>query len=172
MIGVIPWYYYSKKTGNNRKIIIYAGIIFVSITFFLSIVLDLIILLIVVILWGMGLGGFWVMVDPTYSDVVDESISKTGVRREGLYTGLRRFFGNLAKVTQAIYFAVVHELTGFAEGADVKVQTPLANLGILLLFGIIPAITMAFGFIIFLKFYDITPEKSKTIREKLMSLKI
>jgi Na+/melibiose symporter-like transporter len=172
MIGVIPWYKYSKKTGNNRKIMIYAGIIFVSLTFFLSIVLDLITLLIVVLLWGMGLGGFWVMVDPTFSDVVDESISITGARREGFYMGFRSLVSNLSRVVQAFFFSLVHELTGFIEGPDVEVQPPAANIGILILFGVIPAIIMGIGLIIFWMVYDITPEKAAKTRERLIELNI
>jgi len=118
----------------------------------------------------MALGGFWTIYYVVFSDVIDESIVETGMRQEGFYQGLRRFFGNIAKVITAFYFAAVHELTGFNEVAEV--QTPLANTGILLLFGIIPAITMAVGFLIFWKFFDITPEKSKMIKEKLLQLNI
>ncbi len=170
MVGIPLWLKYNKKTGDNRKTMIYAAVALILLTIFFTVITNLTSLLILAFIWGMAFGGFWTIYYVVFSDVIDESISETGIRREGFYQGLRRFFGNLAKVTQAFYFLVVHELTGFVEGADV--QTPLANTGILFLFGIIPAITMAVGFIIFWRFYDITPEKSKTIREKLMKLKI
>lgn len=170
MVGIPLWMRFNKKTGDNRKTMIYAAVALISLTMFFSMITNFTSLLILVFIWGMALGGFWTIYYVVFSDVIDESISVTGVRQEGFYSGLRRFFGNLAKVTLAIYFATVHELTGFVEGADK--QSAVANIGILLLFGIIPAITMAVGLIIFWKYYDITPEKSKTIREKLMSLKI
>ena len=170
MVGIPLWMRFNKKTGDNRKTMIYAAVALISLTMFFSMITNFTSLLILVFIWGMALGGFWTIYYVVFSDVIDESISVTGVRQEGFYSGLRRFFGNLAKVTLAIYFATVHELTGFVEGADK--QSAVANMGILLLFGIIPAITMAVGLIIFWKYYDITPEKSKTIREKLMSLKI
>jgi len=170
MVGIPIWMRYNKKTGDNRKTMIYAAIALITITIFFSLITNLLTLLILVFIWGMALGGFWTIYYIVFSDVIDEAIAETGIRREGFYSGLRRFFGNLAKVITAFYFTTVHVFTGFAEGADT--QTPFANFGILLLFGIIPAITMAVGFIIFWKFYDITPEKSKTIREKLMRLKI
>ncbi len=170
MVGIPLWMRFNKKTGDNRKTMIYAAIALITLTIFFSLITNFTSLLILAFIWGMALGGFWTIYYVVFSDVIDESISVTGIRREGFYSGLRRFFGNLAKVTMAIYFATVHELTGFVEGAEK--QSAVANMGILLLFGIIPAITMAIGLIIFWKYYDITPEKSKTIREKLMSLKI
>ena len=170
MVGIPLWFKYNKKTGDNRKTMIYASVALILLTIFFSVIINLPSLLILAFFWGMALGGFWAIYYPVFSDVIDESIAETGVRREGFYTGLRRFMGNLSRLVAFIFFTIVHIFTGFVEVADV--QSPTANFGILLLFGIIPAITMGGGFIIFWKFYDITPEKSKTIREKLMRLKI
>lgn len=170
MAGIPLFWYYNKKTGDNRKTMIYAGIALMILTVFFTVITDLSTLLILTFIWAMALGGFWTFYYVVFSDVIDESIAETGVRREGFYHGIRRFFGNLAKVITAFYFAAVHELTGFNEVAEV--QTPVANTGILLLMGIIPAITMGIGFIVFWKYFDITPEKSKMIREKLSQLNI
>ena len=171
MIGIPIWFKYYKKTGaNNRNTMIYTSVGCVLITGILSFITDLISLLIIIFIWGIAVGGFWVIYIPTYSDVIDEAISITEIRREGFYSGLRRFMSNLSRVISAVLFATIHELTGFVEIANK--QTPTANVGILLLFGVIPAIIMAIGLIIFWKFYDITPEKSKKIREKLMELKL
>jgi Na+/melibiose symporter-like transporter len=64
-----------------------------------------------VLLFGIGLGGYWAMMVPVYSDVIDESVTLTGKRREGLYGGFRFFFGRIAMVIQALTFAIVHTLT-------------------------------------------------------------
>jgi len=168
--GIPLWYYYNKKSGDNRKTMLYSGIALISLTVFFSVIIDFTAFLLLTFIWAMALGGFWTFYYVVFSDVIDESIAETGIRREGFYHGIRRFFGNLARAIQAFYFAVVLELTGFREGATV--QTALAKTGILLLIGIIPAITMSVGFIIFWRVYDITPEKSKTIKEKLKQLKI
>jgi len=170
MVGIPFWMYYNKKSGDNRKTMIYAAIMLMIVTIFFTVITNLTTLLVLVFIWGMALGGFWTIYYVVFSDVIDEAIVESGKRQEGLYQGLRRFFGNLAKVVTAFYFAIIHELTGFNEVAEV--QTPVANTGILLLFGIIPAITMAVGFIIFWRYFDITPEKSKLIREKLLQLNI
>jgi len=110
------------------------------------------------------------MITPVYCDVIDESVTISGKRKEATYGGCRQFFLNLARVIQALTLAFVHELTGFVEGADK--QSPLAILGIQLHFGIIPAIYLAIGVLIFWKFYDITPKKSKQIQEKLREMQI
>lgn len=170
MVGIPFWMYYNKKSGDNRKTMIYAAIMLMIVTIFFTVITNLTTLLVLVFIWGMALGGFWTIYYVVFSDVIDEAIVESGKRQEGLYQGLRRFFGNLAKVVTAFYFAIIHELTGFNEVAEV--QTSVANTGILLLFGIIPAITMAVGFIIFWRYFDITPEKSKLIREKLLQLNI
>jgi GPH family glycoside/pentoside/hexuronide:cation symporter len=170
-VGIPLWIIYYRKSGeNNRKTMIYTSIGCIIMTFILTFITDLMGLLITIFLWGIVVGGFWIIYIPTYSDVIDEAISITGTRREGFYSGLRRFMSNLSSVISAVLFAIVHELTGFAELADK--QSPSANFGILLLMGIIPAIIMTIGLIIFWKLYEITPEKSKEIRAKLMELKI
>ncbi len=171
IVGIPIWFkYYKIKGEDNRKTMIYTSIACVLLTFILTFVTNLIALLIIIFIWGIAIGGFWVIYIPTYSDIIDEAISITEVRREGFYSGLRRFMSNLSRVITAGLFASVHELTGFVEIAEK--QTPLANMGILLLFGVIPAIIMTIGLIIFWKLYDITPEKSRKIREKLTELKI
>ena len=170
-VGIPLWIKYYKKIGeDNRKTMIYSSIGCIIMTVILTFITDLTGMLIVIFLWGFVVGGFWIVYIPTYSDVIDESISLTGTRQEGFYSGLRRFMSNLSSVITAILFAIVHELTGFVEIADR--QTSLANMGILLLIGVIPAIIMIIGLIIFWKLYDITPEKSRRIREKLSELKI
>ncbi len=170
MVGTPLWYIFNRKTANNRKTMIYAAAVFILFTFLFTVITNLTGLLILAFFWGIGLGGFWVMISPTFGDVVDESISRTGIRREGFFAGLRTFMSNIAKIVTAFFFATVHELTGFVEQANI--QTTEANFGILLLFGVIPAITMGFGLLVFWKFYDITPGKSRSIREALKELKI
>lgn len=170
-IGIPLWIKFYKKVGeDNRKTMIYTSIGCIIMTTILTFITNLTGLYIVIFLWGIVVGGFWIIYIPTYSDVIDESISITGTRQEGFYSGLRRFMSNLASVIYALLFAIVHETTGFVEVADK--QTSSANFGILLLFGVIPAVIMSIGLTIFWKLYDITPDRSKKIREKLEELKI
>jgi Na+/melibiose symporter-like transporter len=63
-------------------------------------------------------------------------------------------------------------LTGFVEGAGPEAQPDSALFGIQLTFGIIPAIYIAIGVLIFWKFYDITPDKVEANKAKLIEMKL
>jgi Na+/melibiose symporter-like transporter len=168
IISLPFWVKYTQKTEDNKKTSVIGASIMVIFAIPLSLFSDLTLVLITVFLFGIGLGAYWAMMVPVYSDVIDESVIETGKRREALFGGFRFFFGRLAMVIQAITLAVVHELTGFSEGAAVQSQT--AVFGIALHTGIIPAIFMAIGTLIFWKFYDITPEKSAKIKAQLKEM--
>jgi GPH family glycoside/pentoside/hexuronide:cation symporter len=165
-LAALPfWLKYSNKTKDYRKTIIIASIIMICFAIPLTFLTDLTLILITMILFGIGVGGVWIMISPIHGDIIDESVSLFEKRREGFYGGLRYFSGRIAMVIQAITFAIVHISTGFVEGAGK--QTSLAILGIQLHTGIIPAILMAIGTLIFWKFYDITPDKAEKIKERL-----
>jgi len=85
-----------------------------------------------------------------------------------MYNGVRIFFSRAAGVIQVVTIALVHELTGFNQGAET--QTPLALIGIRLHMGLIPAIIMAIGLLIFWKFYDITPEKAEQFKQRIIEI--
>ncbi|MHA1781871.1 MAG: MFS transporter, partial [Promethearchaeota archaeon] len=164
------WVKYTKKTQDNRKTWILSATIMAVFSGVLTFMTNLVGDMIVIFLYGLGFGGFWVMITPVYCDVIDESVVRGGVRRESTYSGLRQFFLNLARVIQALTLALVHEFTGYVEGATT--QSPLALFGIQLHFGLIPAIYIGIGVLIFWKFYDITPDKVRFNKEKLAELKL
>ena len=110
------------------------------------------------------------MMNPIFSNVVDESVVQTKQRNEGLFSGIRFFVTNFSRVLMAIILTVVHELTGFIEASDT--QPISAITGIKLHTGFIPALIMLLGVIVFWKFYDITPEKVKENKAKLEEMKI
>jgi len=170
LISIPFWIKFTKRTGDNRKTWLYSATLMVIFAIPLTFVGNLTGDLIVLFLWGLAFGGFWIMITPTYSDVIDESVVESGRRKESTYGGLRQFFVNLARVIQALTLAFVHELTGFVEGAST--QSPLAQFGIQLHFGLIPAIYLAIGVIIFWKFYDLTPEKVKENKAKLLQMNL
>ncbi len=78
---------------------------------------------------------------------------------------MQAFFGRLSIAAQALSFAIVQTLTGFVVGTET--QTPLAVWGIHVHFGLIPMIIMCVSVLIFWKFYNLTPEKLKVIKDKL-----
>lgn len=107
---------------------------------------------------------------PCFSDVIDEIVVKTGKRQEGIYTGIRTFFGRLSIVVQAISIAVVHEITSFIPGAEI--QTDLALWGIRVILALIPMIFYIVAFFFMWKVYDLTPEKVQKIQVQLKELNL
>ncbi|MGV9171990.1 MAG: MFS transporter [Promethearchaeia archaeon] len=168
LISVPLWLKYTKKTGDNRRSWIMAASMMAVFSVFLTFMFTLPGVMIILFLYGLGFGGFWVLTTPIYSDVIDESVVLWERRKEAVYGGLRQFFINSARVIQAMTLAIVHELTGFVEGADT--QGPLAIFGIQLHFGLLPAIYLFIGIFIFWKLYDITPDKIKEHKKKLAEL--
>ena len=169
-ISVPFWMRYNKKTGDTRKVMLVGGIMMVIFASLMSAFTNLTLILIITFLWGMGLGGYWVMYRVIFGEVIDESVVINEKRREGTYNGIRIFFSRAAGVIQVVTIALVHELTGFSSGAST--QTDLALIGIRLHMGLIPAIIMAIGLLVFWKFYDITPSKAERFKEEIIRLKL
>jgi GPH family glycoside/pentoside/hexuronide:cation symporter len=168
LVSIPLWMKLARKTNDNRKVIMIAGFFLAFISIPLSFIMDFYTLIIVLIIWGVALGGFWVMLAPVLADVIDESVAICEKREEGIYMGFQQFFGRMGILAQAITFVIVHTLTGFAEGANT--QSPQAVWGIQLHFGIIPFIFMLVGMIIFAKWYNLTPEKVKANQQKVEEL--
>jgi GPH family glycoside/pentoside/hexuronide:cation symporter len=103
--------------------------------------------------WGAAFGGFWMLIAPAMADVIDGIVARTG----------RAFFGRLAWLVQAVAFAVVHELTGFAADA----RSPKAIFGIRLHQAGIPAVLLLVGFVVFKVLNTITPESARRNRDLL-----
>jgi Na+/melibiose symporter-like transporter len=164
------WMKFNKKTGDTRKVMLIGGIMMVCFAALLSACTNLTVVIIIVFLWGMGLGGYWVMYRVIFGEVIDESIVINEKRREGIYNGIRIFFSRAAGIIQVVTIAVVHELTGFSSSA--LTQSDLALIGIRRHMGLIPAIIMGIGLLVFWKFYDITPEKATLLKDKIIELKL
>ena len=111
--------------------------------------------------WGMAFGGFWMLIAPAMADVIDGIVAKTGRRDDGVYLGFRAFFGRLAWLVQAVAFAVVHELTGFAANP----RSARAVFGIRLHQAAIPAVLLLVGYVVFKSLNTITPESARLNRE-------
>jgi GPH family glycoside/pentoside/hexuronide:cation symporter len=170
LLSVPIWLIYTNKTKDNRKTFIISAVLMACFACTMTFTYGLLGTLLIVFLFGIAVGGFWVMLSPVYSDVIDESVSISGKRRESTYGGIRNFFLNLARVIQAMTLAIVHQLTGFVEGSST--QTPLALIGIRIHLGLIPGIFIAIGVLVFWKYYDITPGKAGQIKERLIELKL
>ena len=167
-ISVPFWMRFNKKTGDTRKVMLAGGIMMVCFSALMSAFTSLIVVIIIVLLWGFGLGGYWVMYRVIFGEVIDESVVLNEKRQEGTYNGIRIFFSRTSGVIQVFTIAIVQELTGFSSGA--ATQTDLALIGIRLHMGLIPAMIFLVGLLIFWKFYDITPEKAEQLKQKIIEL--
>ncbi len=119
---------------------------------------------------GVSMGATWSLMYPTFSDIIDEIVVKTGVREEGVYFGFRRFFSRLSIVIQALTFGIIHPLTGFNPASST--QPILAQWGIKFGMLVIPAIFYVLGFLAMWKIYDLKPKKVQTIKDKLKELNL
>ncbi|UCC19031.1 MAG: MFS transporter [Promethearchaeota archaeon] len=170
MLGAIAstplWTKLAHKVNNNKKVILFAGILLGALAAPLLFLEDYWGIIITMLFWGVGLGGFWFMIFPVMSDVIDESVARTGKREEGVYAGFSQFFARLGIVSQALTFGIVHTLTGF----DVDPTSSLARWGIHIHLSLIPMIFIFVGVLVFWRFYKLTPEKIKANKEKLKEM--
>lgn len=164
------WALLAHKTNNNKKTMLLGSILLTIFTVPLFFITNWVIAFIALILWGSGLGGFWTLIAPVLSDVIDDSVVRTQKREEGVYNGFQQFFGRLGLFFQIIVFSIVHILTRFVEGGDLIDQPPEAIIGIQIHFALIPAILMLIGTLIFWKWYKLTPDVVTANQEKVKEL--
>ena len=100
------------KLNDNGKVMLIASILMAVLVTPLIFLKSFILILISVFVWGIAQGGFWAMIFPVFSDVIDESVVKNEKREEGTYIGIQQFFGRIGLAIQIIIFTVVHSLTG------------------------------------------------------------
>ncbi|MFX1357908.1 MAG: MFS transporter [Promethearchaeota archaeon] len=174
LVGVIVstpfWLKYSHKVNNNKKVMLIASIFLGIFTLPLLFLRNYFAVVIIMFLWGLPLGGFWFMIFPVMSDVIDEAALVHEQPKEAVYSGFSQFFGRLGIVAQSLTFALVHFFTGFKEGA--LTQIPSAQVGIQIHLGLIPAIFIFVGAIVFWKYYKLTPEKLDGIQLRLKEIGI
>jgi len=169
-ISMPIWSKIADKTNNDRKTMLIAATFLTIATIPLFFINEYIFMIIAMFIWGMGEGGYWVMISPVRSTVIDESVVMTGRRIEGIYQGFQTFISRIALVAQALSFSIVHTITGFVETSDT--QTPTAILGVQIHFALLPMIFMVISTIILWKFFKLTPNKVKENKEKLKEMRL
>lgn len=176
-ISMPIWGKIADKTNNDRKTMIYAAMVLTIGTLPLFFITDYTIMIIFIFIWGFCEGGYWVMLSPVYSIIIDEAVVMAGRRREGIYQGFQTFVSRAALVFQALTFYIIHTLTNFNPGSGIPgdplpPQPPEAVLGIQIHFSLVPMIFMLLSTIILWRFFKLTPEKVKENEEKLAELGI
>ena len=174
LIGVLVsspfWMKLSYKLNDNKKIMVIAAFLLGCATLPMFFITDYYVIVANMFIWGVPLGGYWIMISPVFSDVIDHSVVITGKREESVYTGIQQFFGRLGIIAQALTFSIIHTLTGFIEGG--LTQSPEAVMGIRLHLAVIPTIFIWVGALLFWRFYKLTPEKIVNNRNMLKDMEL
>ncbi len=127
--------------------------------------------IIFVFIMGAAIGGTNIALQPVQGDLMDEAALLHGDRHEGRYFGIYTFVAKAGNFIQVIVIVLLHTLTNFnpTPGA---VQTPLAILGIRFHLALAPLILMSIEAFIFIKWWDLIPEKTAEIQVKIQELKL
>ena len=170
VLSVPLWIRVSRKYGNRVGYMFGTGLTAVFLILTL-IPLNIYGSFVMMALIGISMGATWSLMYPTFSDVIDEIVVKTGYREEGFYYGIRRLFSRLSIVIQAVTFGIMHTITGFNPEPH-SIQTPLAQWGIMIGMLAVPAFFYLLGFLAMWKIYDLKPNKVREIKKQLEELKL
>jgi len=120
------------------------------------------------ILGGIGIAAFSAVFMSVGADIRDEVTNACERHQEAALGGISNFFYRFSFFVIGFVIAITHILTGYVPGA--AEQTELAQLGIRINVGLIPALTCFAGAFVMFKFYDLKGEKRellmKSLREK------
>jgi len=177
-VSIPFWLKALKKMKNNKKLVTIGGFsvsaAMVPISFFQT----MIDLLIIVFILGFCLGSLWAFIYTIIgANVQDDYAVKTGKNQKAILVGTGVFLGRFAATLDELIIATVHTLTGFKPGYDTYeglagavADIELVIWGIRLLSGVIPAIIMFIGTLVFWKYYPLTQDvvlKNKQELERL-----
>ncbi|MHA2294388.1 MAG: MFS transporter [Candidatus Hodarchaeales archaeon] len=120
--------------------------------------------------WGVVAGIIVISRYPVQGDFFDSSALDFHRRQEGMYLGIWNFFARLVTVIQFGVLWFIQTITSFDPNATT--QNDLANWGIMVHFGLVPAVLMLIATLVFWKFWDLSPSKMETIKTDLEELGI
>jgi GPH family glycoside/pentoside/hexuronide:cation symporter len=166
LIGYPISLYFNKKYGG-KKGIIYLSFIAIGGLIILTFISDFAVSNILLFIIGIGYSGVFLLAPILMADIVDEDELKTGFRREGAYFGSTALFTKPAQSLAAAFTGFILVLTGYDQSA----VTALAQFGIKLNIGLIPAIFLIAAILILLKFpIDGSTTEYKEMKNKLEKL--
>ncbi|MHA1509675.1 MAG: MFS transporter [Promethearchaeota archaeon] len=178
LISIPIWLKILKKTNNNKKTYIIGSLLLVAITAPVTFFQGDIMLMIILLLVGFANGCVWTIGMPVlYSNAQDDFVVRTGKNQKGIMVGTWAVIGLVTAFIDEALITLVFAITGFnagletyadlvASGANVE----LVQWGIRFLLGVIPALLILAGTLIFWKFYPLTQEKVLENKAKLLEL--
>ncbi|MBD3193945.1 MAG: MFS transporter, partial [Candidatus Lokiarchaeota archaeon] len=165
LVGYPIGLFFNKKFGGKRGII-YLSVIVIFGLVFLTLSFEYITSNLALLIIGIGYSGMGLIAPILMADIIDLDELKTGYRREGAYYGSNNLFTKPAQSLAAGLTSMVFILTGYDQFSSS--QSILAQFGIKLNIGIIPAIIIAVGILILTKFpIDGSTEDYNTMKLKV-----
>lgn len=160
------WFKLSKKFGAVRVTMMAMFFLVISGAIMLFVV-NYVMFIIAIAIFGIGLAGVILLPQTLYADVIDEDETITGVRREGMYNGIRSFISKSSVSISYVTMGIVLSVSGFQAGAATQSDTAL--LGIRLLIGLIPAVVMFIGILIYIH-YPLKGERLEKVKEEVIRM--
>ncbi|MFX1338692.1 MAG: MFS transporter [Promethearchaeota archaeon] len=167
--GLYVWIKIAEKKGTRSALFI--SMLCFCLTFpLIFLVYNATTMLIVLLIAGFGLGGLMIFPTVLLSDVIDEDHTKTNERREGIFNGVS---GVIVKSSNAISWLVLGiVLTVFQinrENVSPSTITPLGELGLRILLGVVPIVFIALG-MFFLYLYPLTGARLEEVKNQVRVL--
>ncbi len=171
-MAFIPvWVVVSKRIGKKLSYNIGMGIFTVAVLLFFALghVFGMPFAILLMAIAGVGFATQYVMPFAMIPDVVEYDYAENGVRREGVFYGLWTF---VSKIGQALGIALsgwVLAWFGYREavpGMPAPAQTELAEFGIRLLIGPVPAVFFLLGIVV-LSYYPINAARYAEILRQI-----
>ena len=116
---------------------------------------------------GIGIAGVILLPQTLYADVIDEDETITGVRREGMFSGIRAFIVKASVSLSYVTMAIVLQISGFQSGATTQTETAL--MGIRVLISIIPAAFLFIGIVIYTQ-YPLKGDRLRKVKEEVLRM--
>jgi GPH family glycoside/pentoside/hexuronide:cation symporter len=179
LISIPIWLRILKKVGDNKKVYLIGNFLLVGLILPLSFFQTQVDLLIYMFLIGLGNGCIWTIGMPVlFSNAQDDFVVRTGRNQKGILVGTWAVLSLATAFIDELLITIVFTFTGFDPGIPdyaTLATTPGINVGLVLLgirflLGIVPAVIVLIGAIIFWRFYPLTQEKVLENKAKLLEM--
>jgi GPH family glycoside/pentoside/hexuronide:cation symporter len=152
-ISILPalglWVMYTRKSGPKKALAASILILMASLILMLFIT-EKNQAIIMLVLAGAGLAGSTMLPTVMIADVCDEDELKTGVRREGMYTGISGFVMKISSSMSGIIVTSILAFLGYNGSAAIQPES--AIMGMRLIMGVFAVIPLLIGLAIISKY--------------------
>ncbi|NVM46752.1 MAG: MFS transporter [Candidatus Lokiarchaeota archaeon] len=160
LVSIPFWLKILKKFKNNKKIYLIGSLILIVLVVTLGFFQTDIDFMILMFIFGFGNGCIWSIGMPVlYSNVQDDFVVRNAKNQKGILVGTWAVIGLITAFIDEGLITLVFWFTG----SNIE-------LGIRLLIGIVPALVLLTGTLIFWKLYPLTQEKVMENKAKLLEL--